>query len=55
MNLKVTTQSIEILGRQIVFDLPADQEEMLALALNGEASGVPNGIRIGDCFGRRLR
>ncbi len=39
MNLKVTTQSIEILGRQIVFDLPADQEEMLALALNGEAAG----------------
>ena len=39
MNLKVTTQSIEILGRQIVLDLPADQEEMLALALNGEASG----------------
>jgi predicted nicotinamide N-methyase len=39
MNLKLTTQSIEILGRQIVFDLPADQEEMLALALNGEASG----------------
>lgn len=40
MNLKVTTQSIEILGRQIVFDLPADQEEMLALALNGEAAGT---------------
>jgi predicted nicotinamide N-methyase len=40
MNLKVTTQSIEILGRQIVFDLPADQEEMLALALDGEASGT---------------
>ena len=40
MNLKVTTQSIEILGRQIVFDLPADQEEMLTLALNGEASGT---------------
>lgn len=39
MNLKLMTQSIEILGRQIVFDLPADQEEMLALALNGEASG----------------
>ena len=40
MSLKVTTQSIEILGRQIVFDLPADQEEMLALALDGEASGT---------------
>ncbi len=40
MNLKVTTQSIEILGRQIVFDLPTDQEEMLALALDGEASGT---------------
>ena len=40
MNLKVTTQSIEILGRQIIFDLPADQEEMLTLALNGEASGT---------------
>ncbi len=39
MNLKVATQSIEILGRQIVFDLPTDQEEMLTLALNGEASG----------------
>lgn len=39
MNLKVMTQSIEILGRQIIFELPADQEEMLALALNGEASG----------------
>ena len=40
MNLKVTTQSIEIVGRPIVFDLPADQEEMLALALDGEASGT---------------
>lgn len=39
MNLKVTTQSLEVLGQRIVFDLPSDQEEMLALALNGEASG----------------
>ncbi|MFO1000858.1 MAG: methyltransferase domain-containing protein [Planctomycetaceae bacterium] len=39
MSLKVTTQSLEVLGRQIVFDLPSDQEEMLALALDGEASG----------------
>ncbi len=40
MNLKVTSQSLSIAGRQIAFDLPADPDEMLQQAIDGEAKGA---------------
>ena len=39
MNLKVTSRTLSIAGRQIRFDLPADPEELLQQALDGEAKG----------------
>ena len=42
MNLKLTSQTLSVAGRQITIDLPADPEEMLQQALAGEAAGDSN-------------
>lgn len=40
MNLKLTSQTLSLAGRQVTIDLPADPEEMLQQALKGEAAGA---------------